>query len=97
MSVRIGKEKKKLREDYEVLEDEERRQERYELVFTKSTSLNATIQALIFVCSLLFTVRKSTLIFDANLMDLETNNINRMPVFLITQECIPVGCVPAAH
>ena len=93
----MEKKKKKLREDYEVLEDEERRQERYELVFTKSTSLNATIQALIFVCSLLFTVRKSTLIFDANLMDLETNNINGMPVFLITQECIPVGCVPAAH
>ena len=79
----MEKKKEKLREDYEVLEDEER-QERYELVFTKSTSLNATIQALIFVCSLLFTVRKSTLIFDADLMDLETNNINGMPVFLIT-------------
>ena len=79
----MEKKKEKLREDYEVLEDEER-QERYELVFTKSTSLNATIQALIFVCSLLFTVRKSTLIFDADLMDLETNNINGMLVFLIT-------------
>ena len=80
----MEKKKEKLREVYEVLEVEERRQERYELVFTKSTSVNATIQALIFVCSLLFTVRKSTLIFDADLMDLETNNINGMPVFLIT-------------